>query len=108
MKPEAKVKGKLRRRLAGIDKVLLRHNPSGGFGSYGVEDYGIFCNGQYLGVEVKSGSKPLTAHQDANVRMMGSYGVPVILLNEENFDEQIEYIKRWVSWALDQKLEVFQ
>jgi hypothetical protein len=91
MKPEAKVKKKVK---ATLDKLGAYYFMPfmGGYGTAGVPDIVACYKGRFLGIECKAGGNRTTALQVKNLNEIGRCGGIALVVNEENVDQLEEII----------------
>ena len=90
--PESKVKAK-------IKAILKEHGvyyamPIGtGYGNAGVPDFLCCINGRFVAIEAKTNGGKTTALQDKNLRDIGLAGGMTFVINEDNIEALLGYIK---------------
>jgi hypothetical protein len=86
MKPEAKVKKKVK---ATLDKLGAYYFMPfmGGYGAAGVPDIVACYKGRFLGIECKAGGNRTTALQVKNLNEIGKCGGVALVVNEDNVDQ---------------------
>jgi hypothetical protein len=91
MKPEAKVKKKVK---ATLDKLGAYYFMPfmGGYGAAGVPDIVACYKGRFFGIECKGGGGRTTALQVKNLNEIGRCGGIPLVINEENVDQLEEII----------------
>jgi hypothetical protein len=90
--PESKVKAK-------IKAILKEHGvyyamPIGtGYGNAGVPDFLCCVNGRFVAIEAKANGGKTTALQDKNFRDIATAGGMTFVINEDNIEALLGYIK---------------
>lgn len=85
MTPEKKVKRK-------VVEILKKYGlyyfypVSGGFGSSGVPDIVVCCEGRFVAIECKAGNKKPTALQQQNLTQIANNGGIAMVINEKNIE----------------------
>jgi Holliday junction resolvase len=86
MTPEAKVKKKVIAILK--DAGMYYFYPvMSGYGSSGIPDIIVCCNGKFLAIECKAGDNKPTALQERNMQQIRDNGGVAIVVNEENLHD---------------------
>jgi Holliday junction resolvase len=86
MTPEAKVKKKV---IAILKEacVYYFYPVMSGYGSSGIPDIIVCCNGKFLAIECKAGDNKPTALQERNMQQIRDNGGVAIVVNEENLHD---------------------
>ena len=92
MTPEAKVKAKVVATLKAAG-VYYFYPVMGGYGSSGVPDLIVCCNGRFLAIECKAGKNKPTALQERNMEQIRGNGGVAIVVNEENLHTVQDVLK---------------
>ena len=92
MTPEAKVKAKVVAALKAAG-VYYFYPVMGGYGSSGVPDLIVCCNGRFLAIECKAGKNKPTALQERNMEQIRGNGGVAIVVNEENLHTVQDVLK---------------
>jgi Holliday junction resolvase len=90
--PEAKVKAKVVAALKAAG-VYYFYPVMGGYGSSGVPDLIVCCNGRFLAIECKAGKNKPTALQERNMEQIRGNGGVAIVVNEENLHTVQDVLK---------------
>lgn len=93
MTPEAKVKKKVVDTLKAW-KVYYFYPVMSGYGSSGIPDIVVCCNGKFLAIECKAGSNKPTALQERNMQQIRDNGGIAIVVNEENLNDVQEILAK--------------
>lgn len=93
MTPEAKVKKKVVDILKAW-KVYYFYPVMSGYGSSGIPDIVVCCNGKFLAIECKAGSNKPTALQERNMQQIRDNGGIAIVVNEENLNDVQEILSQ--------------
>jgi Holliday junction resolvase len=83
--PEAKVKAKVVATLK-ANEVYYFYPVMGGYGTSGVPDIVVCCNGRFLAIECKAGKNKPTMLQERNMQKIRDSGGIAIVVNEENLN----------------------
>jgi Holliday junction resolvase len=86
MTPEAKVKKKVIAILKEAG-VYYFYPVMSGYGSSGIPDIIVCCNGRFLAIECKAGDNKPTALQERNMQQIRDNGGVAIVVNEENLHD---------------------
>lgn len=91
MKPEAKVKKKVK---ATLDKLGAYYFMPfmGGYGTAGVPDIVACYKGRFIGIECKANGNRTTAIQVKNLNEIGKCGGIPLVVNEDNVDQLEEVL----------------
>ncbi len=93
MTPEAKVKKKVVDILKAW-KVYYFYPVMSGYGSSGIPDIVVCCNGKFLAIECKAGDNKPTALQERNMQQIRDNGGIAIVVNEENLNDVQEVLSQ--------------
>lgn len=93
MTPEAKVKKKVVDILKAW-KVYYFYPVMSGYGSSGIPDIVVCCNGKFLAIECKAGDNKPTALQERNMQQIRDNGGIAIVVNEGNLNDVQEVLSQ--------------
>jgi len=95
MTPEGKIKKKLDKMLKSKEYLFSFPPQAGPFGSAGIPDRVVCCQGKFLGVECKADAKkPLTGLQLRAMRMIEAAGGAFFLVYD---DVTIAEVEAWID-----------
>ncbi len=102
MTPEAKVKKKV---VAALKEagVYYFYPVMSGYGSSGIPDIIVCCNGRFLAIECKAGINKPTALQERNMQQIRDNGGIAIVVNEENLNavqEVLVTLQGEMTWEI--------
>jgi Holliday junction resolvase len=95
IKPEALVKKKIRAILDEFSAYYAMPVGSG-YGSSGVPDFLVCCNGRFIGIEAKAGSSKPTALQQNNIERIFDAGGYALVVNEDN----LHVLQELLEWTM--------
>lgn len=81
--PESKVKKNIRK-LLDASRTYWFMPVQSGYGVRGVPDFLVCHQGQFIGIEAKSGDGKTTALQEMNLQKIRDAGGKTLVVNEEN------------------------
>jgi hypothetical protein len=93
--PESLVKKAIKKLLVSA-KAYYAMPMGSGYGSTGVPDFLVCCNGRFIGIEAKAGKGKPTALQLSNLRQIVDAGGVALVVNESNINE-LEEILVWIA-----------
>jgi Holliday junction resolvase len=91
--PEAKVKKKVVAILKAAG-VYHFYPVMSGYGSSGIPDIVVCCNGRFLAIECKAGNNKPTALQERNMQQIRDSGGVAIVVNEENLNDVQDVLEK--------------
>ena len=95
IKPEALVKKKIRAILDEFGAYYAMPVGSG-YGSSGVPDFLVCCNGRFIGIEAKAGTNKPTALQQHNIERIFDAGGYALVINEDNL-HVLQELMEWTT-----------
>jgi len=95
IKPEVLVKKKIRAILDEFEAYYAMPVGSG-YGSSGVPDFLVCCNGRFIGIEAKAGTNKPTALQQHNIERIFDAGGYALVINEDNLHVLTELLE-WTT-----------
>lgn len=93
--PESLVKKAIKKLLVSA-KAYYAMPMGSGYGSTGVPDFLVCCNGRFIGIEAKAGKGKPTALQLSNLRQIVDAGGVALVVNESNINE-LEEMLAWIA-----------